>query len=286
MTFKLLVCDLDNTLYDWGQYFSQSFYSMINEIEKITNLDRELILDDFKRVHQYHHDSEHPFALLETDFVKKLDKNLSKKEILEKYDPAFHAFNSMRIKTLVEYNGVSDTLNTLSSHGVKIVAHTESKLHGVIDRLRKLNLVNYFEAIYCRERSETLHPTNLSFEEWAGDFPLNKVVELSKHQRKPEVSVLLEICKKSYIDTKNTAYIGDSIARDIVMAKNAGVFSIFAEYGTKHFNDYYEKLVRITHWTKEDVEKEIRLKNEAKDIKPDFIASHTIREILIPFNLN
>jgi phosphoserine phosphatase len=69
---KLLVCDLDNTLYDWIGYFVPSFYAMMDAVVAITNCDREQLLDDFRAVHQKYADAEHPFALLETETVKRL----------------------------------------------------------------------------------------------------------------------------------------------------------------------------------------------------------------------
>ena len=76
------------------------------------------------------------------------------------------------------------------------------------------------------------------------------------------------------------AYVGDSIARDILMAKKVGVFSIWAKYGAVLHTDDYEKLIQITHWTKEDVENERRLKKEAEHIRPDFVAEDSFVEIL------
>lgn len=66
---KLLVCDLDNTLYDWVAYFVPSFYAMAAKVVELLGCDREKLLDDFREVHQRHHDSEQPFALLETRTV-------------------------------------------------------------------------------------------------------------------------------------------------------------------------------------------------------------------------
>src|ERR1700737_3268202 len=69
---RLLICDLDNTLYDWVGYFVPSFYAMVDEAVRITGCDRETLLDDFRRVHQAREDSEQPFALLETETIKQI----------------------------------------------------------------------------------------------------------------------------------------------------------------------------------------------------------------------
>jgi hypothetical protein len=63
----LLICDLDNTLYDWVGYFVPSFYAMVDTAVQITGCERETLLDDFRREHRARGDSEQPFALLETE---------------------------------------------------------------------------------------------------------------------------------------------------------------------------------------------------------------------------
>lgn len=72
--------------------------------------------------------------------------------------------------------------------------------------------------------------------------------------RKPNPEVLLDICKDERVSPHRTLYIGDSIPRDIG-AKSAGVWSAWAEYGTKYDRKLWDQLVRITHWTTEDVKR-------------------------------
>ncbi len=278
---NLLVCDLDNTLYDWVSYFVPSFYAMIDRLIDITEWDREEVLSQFQRVHQKHHDAEHPFSLLEIDLVKEeFPTKGGAKQAKEQFDEAFYAFNSSRKRILACYPGVVRGLEILRENDITLVAHTESKLHAVIDRLRRLDLVRFFERIYCRERGESTHPDDAKAKNWFANFPMERVTELSKHQRKPDVSVLLEICSDLGVPLSETWYVGDSIARDISMAKQAGVTAVWARYGATHDPELYEKLVRITHWTEADVSREARLKEAAKHVAPDYVLEHSFDEIL------
>lgn len=278
--FKLLICDLDNTLYDWVSYFVPSFYAMVDRVVDLLGCDRERLLDDFSEVHQRHHDSEHPFALLETRTVIDHFKGWGRSEIAQALDPAFHMFNSARQKHLRLHPGVKPTLEYIVQRGVRLVAHTDSQLFGVVDRLARLNLIDFFSRVYCRERPQQSHPNPEAGRNWLDSFPMQKVRELSKHQLKPDPTVIAEICNAEVVAPYEAAYVGDSIARDILMAKRAGVFSIWAKYGAMLDTDSYEKLVRITHWTKEDVEKERSLRKEAENIRPDFVAEDSFVEIL------
>jgi FMN phosphatase YigB (HAD superfamily) len=277
---KLLVCDLDNTLYDWVDYFVTAFYAMVDEVVRITACDREQLLDDFRAVHRRHHDSEHPFALLETETIAKMFPGQSRKQVANRLDAAFHAFNATRKERLRLYPGVRESLDVLSRSGIKIVAHTESKLYGVIDRLTRLDITHYFTRIYCRERPIAEHPDPSSARRWLSQFPLHKVVELSHHQRKPSPDVLLEICRREECPPEESAYVGDSMARDMLMARLAGVFGIWAKYGTSHRRDSYEKLVRVTHWTDEDVVREREASAAARGMQADFILEQQFSEIL------
>jgi FMN phosphatase YigB (HAD superfamily) len=280
MMKRLLVCDLDNTLYDWVGYFVSAFYAMIDELVAMTDYDRERLLDDFREVQRHHNDSEHPFSLLETRAVEHLFLKEERGEMARKLDRAFHAFNKKRKEKLQLYPGVREGLDKLSEADILLVAHTESKLYAVVDRLRRLDLERYFRKIYCRERANSLHPDPELGRRWLRDFPMEKVVELSQHQRKPDPDVLLEICRNEGMEPGDSAYVGDSVARDVLMAKRAGVFAIWAKYGASHSSDEYAQLVRISHWTPEDVEREASLRREAEGVQADAIVENSFLEVL------
>lgn len=277
-TAKLLVCDLDNTLYDWVSYFVPAFSAMFEEVVRLTGWDREALYNDFRKVHQRYGDSEHPFSLLETEHVKNLFGGKPRLEIADYFDSAFHAFNSVRKKTLTLYPGVMETLENLKSNDVKIVAHTESKVFAVVDRLTRLDVLSYFDFIYCRERSPILHPRGAPQAPVSPDVFL-KIKELSHHQRKPDSTVLLEICDEMGFRPEETAYVGDSVARDMLMAKQAEVYSIWAAFGAQHDRALYDTLVKISYWTEADIEREKKLSLAAKEVQPDFIIN-TFSEIL------
>ncbi|MCR9280328.1 MAG: HAD hydrolase-like protein [Rhodobacteraceae bacterium] len=277
---KLLICDLDNTLYNWVEYFVPSFYAMVDEVVRITGCDREVLLDDFRTVHQKYHDTEHPFSLLETATIGSLYPGKSRSDLAKILDSALHAFNSTRKRTLVLYPTVRQAIEDLKSLDVRIIAHTEGKVYSVMDRLDKLNLLNFFSSIYCRERSDSPHVSAETGQRWLGRFPMERVFELKSHQRKPNADVLLEICRRERVSPLDSVYVGDSLSRDILMANLAGVFTAWAKYGTEIDRSTYEALVRISHWTKEDVDRELDLKEQAKNAAPNVTLEFEFEEIL------
>jgi FMN phosphatase YigB (HAD superfamily) len=276
---QLLVCDLDNTLYDWVAYFVPSFYAMVDAAVDIMGCDREELLDDLRTVHQTHADSEHPFALLETQMVRKHYAGLSLQDTANELDGAFYAFNSMRKRMLRLNPGVQETLTTLREKRVVLVAHTESKLFSAYDRLSRLGILGYFRQIYCRERSRSVHPNEATSSKWLERIPMQIVTELPRSEVKPDPLVLKKICSLEGVSTHDTAYVGDSVARDVLMARRANVYSIWAKYGTLHDPALYDALVRVSHWTKTDVARERQFNAEAEMEKPDFTASTSFAEI-------
>jgi phosphoglycolate phosphatase len=148
-----------------------------------------------------------------------------------------------------------------------------------MDRLDRLDIIKYFSRVYCRERPKSSHPDRSRGQGWLDRLPLEKVVELSNCQRKPDERVLREICKNEGACTSESAYVGDSIARDIMMARNAGVFSIWAKYGAQPSIAQYEKLVRVSHWSEKDIVREKELRALAVTVSPDIVLQKSFSEL-------
>lgn len=246
---RLFVTDLDNTLYDWVSFFAVSFYEMVSVAAGLLGVPEEILLDELRDVHRRHHNSEHPFALLETPSVRNRFGALSRAEQKRALDEAFHAFNRKRAETLVLYPTVKETLEGIASLGIPIVGHTEATVPNALFRLRKLGVVQYFSGLYAATPAEAPHP-DADFETYVPAFPVRL---LALDERKPDPRILRDICHDFRVPAAQGVYVGDSIARDIGMAKQAGFWAAWAQYGTRYEPSMWQKLVRITHWSAEDV---------------------------------
>jgi FMN phosphatase YigB (HAD superfamily) len=265
---RLLVTDLDNTLYDWVTFFVAAFYEMVDVAVDILETDRERLLDELRLVHRQYHNSEQPFALLETATVRERYAGLSREEQARRLDPAFHAFNSARKRTLNVYPSVIETLTHLRGRGIRVVAHTEATVTNAQLRLAKLGLGNYIERLYALEHEGEPHPMpgRLS------SFEAIQQVRLIRHdERKPDPRVLFDIVRDVGIPLSETLYVGDSLVRDVGMAKQAGAWAAWARYGTQFDPKAWDALVRVTHWTDEDVWKAQVDKARLGQTKPDCV---------------
>jgi phosphoglycolate phosphatase len=275
---ELVITDLDNTLYDWVTFFVQSFYDMLSVATGLLGADEEQLVRELRVVHQRHHNSEHPFALLETDIVKRTWPDADRRQLAALLDPAFHAFNSTRKRTLVAYPGVVDTLNELSRTGVPVVGHTEATVPNALFRLNSLGLAPLLRKLYAAEPTGDSHPNPTGAELTAkSELPVRY---LGLDERKPDPRIIFDICKEFSVPPRRTLYIGDSISRDIGMAAEAGALSAWARYGTKFEKRFWEQLVRVTHWTADDVKRAEVAQARYGQTKPDLVLEESFSEIL------
>ena len=273
----LAVFDLDNTLYDWYASFLPAFYSMVDVAVSILKCDREQLLDELRSVHVKHHDVEHPFSLLETETVIEFSRRHNPAEVRLILDPAFHAFNKARKDNLALFPDVRSTLDELRSRQIRLVAFTDSSYFATLRRIRQLDLINVFERIFCRAKSESTVPFPVQPPE---DNLTAITTELPANETKPDPAVLRDIAAVERTMPLSMAYVGDSIAKDVLMAKKAGCFAIWARYGVHRDREMYERLVRISHWTDADVLRERNFAEEARTVAPDFTCEKSIAEIL------
>jgi phosphoglycolate phosphatase len=234
---------------------------MVHEAAPLIGVDEEELLDDLQAVHRKHGDSEHPFALAETRAVQKKFGEKSPKEVAQILDPAFHAFNRMRKHNLRLYDGVYETLEQLLRLNVPVVAYTDARVINSLFRLNRLGVKRFFSRLYA--------PGHVNKEVDQSSLADEFVRLLPPDDRKPNPQTLIDICSQYRVAPSDALYVGDSLVRDIYMAKGADLHSAWAKFGTLYDKALWPKLVRVTHWTDADVEREKILKEEARGTEPD-----------------
>jgi phosphoglycolate phosphatase len=252
---KLLVTDLDNTLYDWVGFFAKAFRAMVDEAVELLAVDRDELLDQIQAVHRRQHDSERPWSLAETPAA--CSRWPIREARLVALDRAFLAFNRVRKRELALYPGVRNTLARVRAAGVPIVGHTEASTANALFRVERLELASSLDRLYAAD---------------GGDEVINPVVQLIAVPReihKPDPRILLDICRAYAVAPEHALYVGDSIARDIGMAKQIGMHAAWAAYGTRHEPADWQTLTRVTHWTNEDVARAAAAQRAFGDAEPE-----------------
>ena len=245
-------------------YFASSFTAMVDVLAGLLHVDHETLLDDYKRVHQHLGDSEVPFATLNLDTVRERFAGRDNAEILAVLQPAFRTFSRQRDQTLKLYDGVFATLDEISRK-TPIIGHTEALVENANYRLHKLGIFSFFTRLYALSRPIPPRPFPLRYA-----ISESVVVRVPPRERKPNPRLLAHICASEGLDLAATVYVGDSLTRDVAMARDAGVTSAWAEFGTHFSRASWDTLVRVTHWTEEDVRREALLREKNRDIHPDY----------------
>ena len=275
---RMLITDLDNTLYDWVTFFAKAFQGLLDELAGLLAVDKRQLITEFRTLHRAVGSSEQPFAMLELPAVSRHFGDLPRSELKRRLDAPMHAFNSLRRQHLRLYDGVAETLAALRARGVVIVGHTESMAENAFFRLRWLGIDGYFRRLYVIASDYPGHPDP---ERSAALQPPEDLVRvLPRDERKPNPAVLRDICRREGAAIAESWYLGDSIARDIHMAKAAGMTAIWARYGTRYDHELWHFLVSISHWTEDDVRREEELRRQAEHAKPDYVLDD-FKELLV-----
>jgi phosphoglycolate phosphatase-like HAD superfamily hydrolase len=281
---RLLITDLDNTLYDWVTFFARSFQAMTDSLSCLLSVERSVLFSEFKAIHQEDGSSEVPFAALRLPSVTQRFPGMSRTDVARALEPAFAAFNASRREHLRLYRGVSETLAQLTATGVIVVGHTEAVAVNAYYRVVVLDIERFFQRLYALEGRVDPHPEPDRPKRLPEPSPEFLRV-LPASDRKPNPAVLLDICRREGFAPADACYVGDSLVRDVSMAGTAGVKAVWARYGTLYDRGLWETLVSITHWTDADVAREVELRKQYANIAPDVVID-SFSDILAVFGLD
>lgn len=264
---RLVVTDLDNTVYDWLGSHVPAFEAQVAEMVRLTGLGEDELLDSYRRVHQRVHTSEYAYAFLELDVLDELDAGLPARERLDRYGSALAAYREEHLRRLTLYEGVEETLTALRERGIVVVAHTDAMMFYAGLRVSILGLAPLLDGLFAP--ADHLWPADVRppFAELFGDpvthrSSVGTQEEFPRHLLKPDPEVLWRILRHFDVVPDEALYVGDSLARDVRVAQRAGVHDVHAEHGLSVGSPLYERLVAVTHWSAEDVRHERQLSEE------------------------
>jgi FMN phosphatase YigB (HAD superfamily) len=273
-----IILDFDNTLYDWVAQWYSAFRPMLDEIQSISGVPMEALKTEIRKVHQRHHTSEYSFLIEELEIIR--DGSIA--DTVEKFRPAIDKSRSARERNLALYPGALETLHTLKALGKTLVIFTESQTFYTVMRFKKLQLEGVIDFLFTSEDHD--NPDDEYLQKVRAHPPEYYQIRRTKHRSvgkgrlKPDPQILDQIISEVGASRESAVYVGDSLYKDVAMAKDAGVFGVWAEYGEARGQPGYDFLREVSHWTSEDVEKDRVLKK--KDLTPDAILKTGIAELL------
>lgn len=257
MATKLIVTDLDNTLWDWFHVWYASFSAMLTKLEDLTGLPAEDLEPEMRMVHQRVGTTEYTFVL---DEMPCLVERAWPRRPSEVFAEALAVRARVRRAETRLYDGVFDTLRRLSSAGVRVVAFTESNAYWTEWRIRKTGLDGLINVLFSAP--DQGFPEGMSRDELRTNEPSSYGLKDTEHRTtppgylKPDPTILTSILDDCGIAPSDALFVGDSLIKDIGMANGVGVPSAHAAYGVAVAKPEYELLRRVTHWSDADVERE------------------------------
>lgn len=283
---RVLITDLDNTLWDWFEAWYRSFSALLDGLVSISGVDWQTLEQQIKAVHQQRGTTEYSNLIRE---IPALTEFAGAHDPFDVFDDALHAQNSARKHMTRLYPGVDETLHELKGRGVRIVAYTESGAYWTEWRLRHTGLDGVIDVLYSspdHDLAAGVMPADLRTGRYAGTYGLRSTAhqQLPMGVLKPNRRVLLEILHAQGCTPAEVAYLGDSLMKDIAMAQATGVLDVHAAYGQAQWRAEYDLLRRVTHWTDEDVAREAALGLEGGEVVPTLSCHQGIHEVLPTFD--
>lgn len=262
MIRKVIILDLDNTLYDWNDAYTISFMSLVNLHHELFSISEKDVIVNFKKYFK----KQGTLEILPTlDYMITYPNNhLNETELKILANKSCQFFLDAWKKNISLYEGVYEAIKTLKSNDIKIIAFSDASMFWATYRLRCLKILSAFDKIYAPL-------DNIKLPDCIINNP-QKYRVIDKQRRKPNTSVVEEIIKCYDIDCQNVFMLGDNLNKDIECASNTGINSIWARYGTKHSSNSGKLLRNITPWTKTDT---------SSLISPDYTIDNFIELIKI-----
>lgn len=275
-----LITDLDNTLFDWVELWSQCFSAMLDGLVEVSRVPRERLLPEISLIHQKHGTSEYSFLIDELPSLKPVLKGRSPTEV---FAGPIEAYREQRRKHLRLFPTVAETLLKIKGRGTIIIGYTESMAFYSNYRIRRLGLDGVLDHVFCPKDHRL--PKGISPEEVRKypaehyKFRYTRQDFTPEGSKKPDRAVLNAIIGDLGLRKEDCVYVGDNLMKDVAMALDCGVEDVYAKYGSAHKRPEYKLLQDVTHWTPEEVEREQRIK-ERVDVHQTHTLEKSLSELL------
>ncbi|MBX9941214.1 MAG: HAD family hydrolase [Candidatus Obscuribacterales bacterium] len=260
---KLVVTDVDGTLASFWDYFVPAIRDFIKDVSTRTNKPALELSRDIGHVIERRGTHEYPWLLEETGFAWAHYKNQPEEFLEEFVKPFWKAVDDNRSRYLRPFPRVLETLQELKERGVKIVALSDAPdymarvrnkqiFDGLLDAVYSLETVEPpkddmyrpITLVHGRERVQALQQSTRDLQ--------TRLVTLPADWEKPCPHGLDRVLSDFEVYPQECLFVGDSLAKDGIVAASRGIRFIWAHYGSSLSAEYEEIAY---HYLKPDIEK-------------------------------
>jgi FMN phosphatase YigB (HAD superfamily) len=239
---RLLVLDMDNTLFDWRAHFCAVFKPLVAALSDLVGESPTLLKQQFREIHQQEGHMECASA---TRRLPSLAAWLQGEPArIYEMDLLIRRFIEFGRSNLHPYPGVEETLRNIVAMGWTVVVFTESPAMATAERLQGMNLFDLVDVVYGAQGLVGEAPP-----------PHMRFLHLPAFA-KPAPEILRSIVKRHHASLASTIYVGDSLRRDMPMARAAGVTGVWARYGSYVHEGHKRIISEVSCWAATKVHQE------------------------------
>ncbi len=240
----VLITDLDNTLYNWIDYFAPCFRAMVEDISLATGVDEDELHRQFQAVYRSYQAPEYRWAICELEVMQKLHTD----EVNQLVWSGFNKFIRGRSRHLYLYPGVEDMLRTLKGRGFTVIGVSNAPVREVLSRVRCLKIYEHLDALVAWEG---VHRGDQRLA--SRTVPLGlELHTFPKQHLKPSTHPYDEALRRFAPQSHGRVIVlGDSIGNDLVPGHQIGALTVWARYGTRFEPENFKTLSRLSYWDTE-----------------------------------
>ncbi len=245
----VLLTDLDNTIYNWVDFYGPAFRALLSTVMKCTGIrDEAAVISQFKAVYLRHGSLEYPFAVEELELCKGRDE----KEVQTLTTEATAAFWHAARLHLATYPHVDYVLERLRRENIAVVAVTNAPLHEVRRRLDQLGLLGKLSGLVAMEwfRPRARRTLKIRLVDLPGlsNRSVRRCWRVGKDSLKPSTAAYQLVLDQLQLAPGRAWVVGDSVERDLQPGLQLGAKGLWARYGQQYRRENLETLLAITPW--------------------------------------
>lgn len=257
---KLIVTDIDNTVFDWVTYYVHAITALFREVSEITGIEVNQLAAEAQEVFTRHGSIEYPFLIQEMPSIEQFYGDDIDKMLTESVYRGRKEFMKVADRYLVPYRGVADTLKKIRAEypETPIVALTDAPRYVAMWKMNKLGLLPFFDAVYgladpriptcSRHGRVKVDPEILLKHLQQSNFGFTgRIRILPDEYEKPGTRGLKTVLMDYGLDEDPTIrrqvlWVGDNLRKDVGLGARLGVTTVWAKYGVLSDQNLYQKL--------------------------------------------
>jgi FMN phosphatase YigB (HAD superfamily) len=245
---SVILTDLDNTIYNWVDFFAPSFRAMLHAVAAQVDLPEDQLTNEFREIFTRYGSVEYPYSIQKL----RVCQGMAADNVSRLVHVGRVAFGKTKRKRLEPYPGVEETLLWAKRNDIPVIAVSNAPWYIAWRRIWSLGLKGLFAGIAAApgfdtdDEDEFAEPARLR---QTGFVPKLKW-ELSPESLKPSPLMYEMIMRDLHLQPTQMWVVGDSLMKDIRPALAVGASGVWARYGSAYDERNFSTLLGITHWSK------------------------------------